>query len=120
MINIKFTIVIIDNNQTNSSLLLFTAGAEYLNASEIYVSQAELVYSKNSVAEDLSTAAFGVISSPTTKISAIDSFNAELLVQNARYFNLNLTLSTISSAISICSLHIKVISNKIISNSIKI
>jgi hypothetical protein len=90
-------------------LLLFTAGAEYLNASEIYLSQAELIFDKNSVVEDLSTASFGIISSPTTRIGGFDSFTAELLIANARYFNIFLTLSTSSSVISICSLHIKVI-----------
>jgi hypothetical protein len=89
-------------------LLLFTAGAEYLNATEIYLSQAELVFNKIPVLEDLNTAAFGLVSSPTTKIGGFGSFNAELLVNNARYFNLYLTLSTLSMAFSICSLHIKV------------
>jgi hypothetical protein len=89
-------------------LLLFTAGAEYLNATQIYLSQAELVFNKNSALEDLNTASFGIVSSPTTKIGGFGTFNVELLVNNARYFNLYLTLSTLSMAFSICSLHIKV------------
>jgi hypothetical protein len=109
-ITITFTVVIIDNGQSNQTSMLITAGAEYFNQTEIWIGQITLVYNKVNVSESLSNLSFGSIvpAIPTTEIGKFGYFYVPLSVYGMRYFNMNITGQSNTTKISICSIHIMV------------
>jgi hypothetical protein len=111
MITIVFSIIVIDNGQSNSTSMLITGGAEYYNQTEIWIGQTELIYNKNLSPGSLpSTTPFGSSepSAISTKIGQFGYFSVPLTITTAQYLYLRLSSISFSSQLTICSVHIKV------------
>lgn len=111
-ITIAFSIIVIDNGQSNSTSMLITGGAEYYNATEIWIGQTELIYNKAITGSESlpASTAFGnsdplVIS---TGIGQFGYFTVPLTITTARYLYLNFSAISSSTQLTICSVHIKV------------
>jgi hypothetical protein len=111
-ITIAFSIIVIENGQSNLTSMLITGGAEYYNQTEIWIGQTELIYNQVTTPQEvLSTAATFGNSDPSaisTGLGQFGYFTVPLTITTARYIYLNLSATSISSKLTICSVHIKV------------